>query len=663
MQRYQSGQPISFQGATGIPGWDNFIAYNRIPGSSFASPARHGKIDPFRNLKLVARRPVLIPTSTPSSTAIAFPGGENTGYAALADRPGLCRSKRFQQPPSPRRRRPPVPAADNGAYQFGDVPRVTGEVRNYRYVNEDFSVLKKTPITEGTTLFLKIELLNAFNRHIFSTPNDNIFNQPGKHRLRCSHRRPQRLSARLLPRHPTHRSDPVLIRSPHPPGFYPSMAGRQHRSAGLPSFAPDHHRPSHRGRHRRSAPSAAPLLLTTLLLLLTSCPTFAAPRPSIFSAVAQTNDQASAAAQARILHAEGKLAEAADLLARHLATDPDDVSALVELARIRLDQSDRPAAETALTHALALSPNSPEANDLSGNLLASAARYPEAMDHFETTLAVAPADPSARAGELAAATALALQARSAGKPEAALLCLEHASQHLPGNTDLLIDAGLVAGELHLYRRADRAFTAALALDPNNPRALYAAGRIALEAGHLPEAERDLRAYLVQKPTDATAHFGLGHVLALELNDAAARPEFERSLALQPAQTESVYQLGLLAANAGDAQRAEAFFRRTLTRNPRHAGALTGIGEIAYKQHDYHAAEDALTTAIQAAPDLQPAHYYLGLTLARLGHADTSTRELDRARQLIAQQQSKAAPEASEAPAPSEASIPDKAPTP
>ncbi len=178
VQRYQSGQPISFQGATGIPGWDNFIAYDRIPGSSLASPARHGKIDPFRSLKAGGSVTGPDPNVDSEFNGIAFPNGENAGYSALQTAPAFV----DQNDNRNRQLRAVVttgPAADNGGYQFGDVPRVTSEFRNYRYVNEDFSVLKKTPISEGTTLFLKIELLNAFNRHIFSTPNDNIFNQPG----------------------------------------------------------------------------------------------------------------------------------------------------------------------------------------------------------------------------------------------------------------------------------------------------------------------------------------------------------------------------------------------------------------------------------------------------------------------------------------------------
>ena len=171
--RYQSGQPISFQrnpdggcgGASGIPGWDNCIAYTRIPGSQLASNARRGHIDPFRNLKLGNSATGPDPNVdsefngwqvplTPNNTL------ENPGYAALQNSPAFI----DQNDQNYRR---------GGAFSFGNVPRVTSEIRNYRYSNEDLSFLKKTPLSEGVTLFLKLEMLNAFNRHVFSTPNTN----------------------------------------------------------------------------------------------------------------------------------------------------------------------------------------------------------------------------------------------------------------------------------------------------------------------------------------------------------------------------------------------------------------------------------------------------------------------------------------------------------
>jgi hypothetical protein len=179
--RYQSGEPTSFGGATGIPGWDNFIAFDRIPGSHFESNARRsGHIDPFRNLR--AGGIVQGPDPNVDSEFNGLARIDNAGYSALQPAPAFYdqnssvnRILRAQQVGN-------CPTCDNGGFQFGNIPRVTGEIRNYRYNNEDFSFLKKTPLGEGVDFFLKVELLNAFNRHIFGTPSlnpyDNFFGVP-----------------------------------------------------------------------------------------------------------------------------------------------------------------------------------------------------------------------------------------------------------------------------------------------------------------------------------------------------------------------------------------------------------------------------------------------------------------------------------------------------
>lgn len=177
--RYQSGQPLSIAGATGIPGWDNFISFTRVPGSQLASNARRGKIDPFRNLK--ANGVVLGPDPNVDSEFNGLLRRDNAGYSALQNSPAFFDQNQSQNRVSRAVRACNLPGCDNGAYQFGNVPRVTGELRNYRYNNEDFSFLKKTQLTEGVTLFLKLEMLNAFNRHIFGTTsvnNNNSFYNP-----------------------------------------------------------------------------------------------------------------------------------------------------------------------------------------------------------------------------------------------------------------------------------------------------------------------------------------------------------------------------------------------------------------------------------------------------------------------------------------------------
>ena len=59
------------------------------------------------------------------------------------------------------------------------MPRTLGDARTWGYKNEDFSIIRNFRIKEPVTFQLKAELLNAFNRHVFSvgnqSPNDPNF--------------------------------------------------------------------------------------------------------------------------------------------------------------------------------------------------------------------------------------------------------------------------------------------------------------------------------------------------------------------------------------------------------------------------------------------------------------------------------------------------------
>jgi Carboxypeptidase regulatory-like domain len=155
VQRYMSGQPFSFCCATGIPGFQNQIRFNRVSSSDLKSPAYHqGHVNPIGAQAADPNSNTLFNLDT-----IRQPQG-----GAFFDENAVANRGEF------------------GAFTLGDMPRVTGEVRTPAYYNEDFSILKNTPIHENIVFQLKFELLNAFNRHTFSipdtAPNDNLFGVP-----------------------------------------------------------------------------------------------------------------------------------------------------------------------------------------------------------------------------------------------------------------------------------------------------------------------------------------------------------------------------------------------------------------------------------------------------------------------------------------------------
>jgi len=155
VQRYMSGQPFSFCCATGIPGFQNSIRFDRAPESDLKSVAYHqGHINPIGAQSADPSTNTLFNLDT-----IRQPNG-----GAFLDQNAVANRGEF------------------GAFELGNMPRVTGEVRTPAYYNEDFSILKNTPIHENIVFQLKFELLNAFNRHTFnipdSAPNDNLFGVP-----------------------------------------------------------------------------------------------------------------------------------------------------------------------------------------------------------------------------------------------------------------------------------------------------------------------------------------------------------------------------------------------------------------------------------------------------------------------------------------------------
>ena len=85
------------------------------------------------------------------------------------------------------------------------------------------------------------------------------------------------------------------------------------------------------------------------------------------------------------------------------------------------------------------------------------------------------------------------------------------------------------------------------------------------------------------------------------------------------------------------------FQKTLNRSSTHGGALTGMGILAFRAKQYDTARRYLKRATETSPDYQSAHYYLGLTLARLGEKANAEKELKVAADLDHQQQGKGNP--------------------
>jgi hypothetical protein len=146
VQRYLSGQPISIFGATGIPGKNSSIRFNRVAGQ----PVKNNAYTSPLNFN---------PTTT--STACA------TGYFN-------CNA--FYDPNLFTNRDPngTGPTGEGNPWRFGSMPRNSADIRGPAYADEDFGISKLIPIHGKVKADFRAEMFDAFNRHIFTRPNSNL---------------------------------------------------------------------------------------------------------------------------------------------------------------------------------------------------------------------------------------------------------------------------------------------------------------------------------------------------------------------------------------------------------------------------------------------------------------------------------------------------------
>jgi hypothetical protein len=152
VQRYQSGTPTVFNANAESPtGTDGAFRYNILPGVPILAP-NHGSL----NLAATLNPPGFSGchenadgTFTPLSTNNYF------NCAAFFDpnASGLVAQR---------------------GYVYGTAPLVLGNVRSQAYFNEDFAIQKRTAFHENQAIVFKVEIPNAFNRHVFGTLDGGV---------------------------------------------------------------------------------------------------------------------------------------------------------------------------------------------------------------------------------------------------------------------------------------------------------------------------------------------------------------------------------------------------------------------------------------------------------------------------------------------------------
>ncbi len=169
IQRYQSGQNISFGCASGIPYYQNCISFTQGPAAGstqdFTTPqfkANKNGPNQFNGQSWFK------PAYRPAGTNGATDPGVAMAQAAFID----------QNAEGPGRTRVLDPACGGGscsfdAFSLGNIPRVTQAITGPGFHSEDVSLLKDFHLTEAKFFQIKAEAIDVLNRHRFGLPNLN----------------------------------------------------------------------------------------------------------------------------------------------------------------------------------------------------------------------------------------------------------------------------------------------------------------------------------------------------------------------------------------------------------------------------------------------------------------------------------------------------------
>ena len=315
-----------------------------------------------------------------------------------------------------------------------------------------------------------------------------------------------------------------------------------------------------------------------------------------------------------------------------------------------------------------------EANDRLGRTADAQAARQRASELEKGTvssapLGSAPLDPSAGTGiPLAPAVGPLLEsaekALASGDARAAASYARQASEADPKNADalrLLGDASLLAGQ---GAEAERAFTAAIALEPRNTKAVFGLATLSEQQKKWNTAASLYRRVLELEPGNVAAARGLGRSMAEVGEPSSARIAFGRAIENDPASAEARNDFGVFLFRSDELDRsieelieavrldgAKAVFHENLGRAyrkkgmpneaerelaeaarlaPNDAGVWTALGQVRASQKKADEAAVALTTALSLDPASEEAATALGDVLTDAGRLAEAEAALARA---------------------------------
>jgi putative PEP-CTERM system TPR-repeat lipoprotein len=364
----------------------------------------------------------------------------------------------------------------------------------------------------------------------------------------------------------------------------------------------------------------------------------------------------------------GMLAEAEQSFGEALSQDPLNLTAIIGLARLAVQQGDQTGAVENLNLAIETAPGNPEVLALQGDLMFVMERTEEAERAFQELVDVMP-------GSFTPRLSLAVTKISAGKLDDAAQYLDQLLETAPrhpfanylralaaylaqdyetANFHVEIAASsnfdhppsrLLAGAtkfaLNEHEQALRYLTEFTGKVPSHDAARQLLGATLMRLGRLGEARRVLQPLADKGTSDTKILAMIGAAAAQSGDPESAREYIDRAAAEQPESTATQAQLGILRVAIGDLEQGVEDLETVIKKDPSLDQAYLAM-IVAYLR------SEKFDEALEAAAQLRDSHPNspMGSTLMGIAHFGKGELELARAAFLDALQIAPGSPDIS-----------------
>lgn len=220
------------------------------------------------------------------------------------------------------------------------------------------------------------------------------------------------------------------------------------------------------------------------------------------------------------------------------------------------------------------------------------------------------------------------------KPKDAIDAFQHAAALNPKDASPLVFAAQIAEKAGDMATAEKEYTAAQQINPNDRQASAGIANVMIATGRGDEAEQAIRKYIATLPRTgantelAAAHVELGQLLLKLHRRDEAIAEFEEAQKVAPGDAKVEHELAWMYLQDKQYAKAESSFRQLQQASPKDPDVLVGLGESLIQQKKFPEAQADLIAAVKIKPDMADAYSDLAFAASENQNYALTVQALD-----------------------------------